>query len=263
MLTSFIVAVVGVIALLWWSGNLGKVGFLVKGFTSLFVERRIQTIEGLEAAYTQAIAEMRKQHAQIAETFQKVSGLRQLTEREIGDLQTQVEEAKSNVDKFILADDERMATECAETLSRYASDLKAKEPLLLPMKAHETSLQKMLGSVEANIRALEAEKHEELNKMRTNQTIKEVNDRMNSLGTSIDVRVLEVAKQGARAAEADALGSATLQEISSNSRMTQVIDATNKLNASSYLQQRKRELIHSGTPVGVELVDAPNKKPRN
>jgi phage shock protein A len=240
-----LIAGAAVIGLLWWSGNLGKVAFLLKGFTSLFVQRQIQTLAGLEAAYTQAIEDMQKQRNQIAETFQNISGMRQMTEKEVVELREQIKLTSETVDRFLLAGKEDMALECSETLTRLQGDLKAKEPLLSPMEIHESNLEKMLKSVESSLRALEAEKHQELNKMKANMTIKDVNNRMSQLGTSINVRVLEVAKQGARAAEADALGSSTLRAISSDTRMKQVVDSTYKLNAESYLDKRRRELLHS------------------
>ena len=82
MLTGLVIAA-GVAGILWWSGNLGKVNFLLKGFTNLFVQRAAQTMEGLEAAYVQAIDDMQTQRSEIAGAFQEISGLRQKTELEV------------------------------------------------------------------------------------------------------------------------------------------------------------------------------------
>ena len=218
-----------------WTGNLGKVSYLVKGLVSVFVDSKIKTVEGARAVYNTAIEQAKEELDSMKEAAIQISGQRQTLEKDIKEISTRIPVLTKNCDQLVKSGHREDALPLALEKSKLEIELSGKMAALPTLQSNEKEALALMQSLEERIISFKQERDITLNEITLNSTIANANAKMADIRSKVPTKMLETVREGLIETRQRALGSDVVNKSLITSKIEAASNTTNILNANSFL----------------------------
>jgi phage shock protein A len=215
---------------------------MAKGFLNIFFEDVAKTPQGANAIYTQAIEECQKDYNKADDNLKRISGMLQTYKDKTKELKEQIEQSNKKCEELVKFDRFKDAELVSESISEMEEELKiyenkAKElvPMLKSAKEVHTHLETKLNKLRKDknivVKQLEVNKQQE-------ELYNDLDDLKNVKGVD---KLLNSVKEEVTASNERIVGSRTVHENRTSTKMQRIDSSLRSSQASSRVEELKRK----------------------